>query len=247
MLRLITGLLVLAALAGGVLYFQSDVFRPKMDAAIDAWTKWTPENITKDPEGYLRFALSELEKIEGKLKAHQLKLKVDLDTTTERTKKEMLTVAASTNALVDLKKTYVASEKTYPVSYKGQSLAESQFQEKVVEVDRQLDAANENVNRLEQHVTHLQNEIGRTEREMKSLAEKRQFVQQQLDHVKLDLAVGLSDELTNKANEIKATAQALASGGSKAKQEAVNLVKSEERKLQGQSTRERFQQIMASN
>lgn len=247
MLRLITGLLILAILAGGILYFQSDVFRPKVDQAIDAWTKWTPENITKDPKGYLTFALTELEKIEEQLKAHRLGLTVELDRTTNRTKKEELTVAASMNVLEDLKDTYRVSKETYPVSFKGQSLAESQFQEKVVEVDRELEAARENVDRLGRHVAHLQDAIEQTEREMKRLTEKRLFVQQRLDHLKLDLAVGLSDELTSKADEIAATAKAIHSEGSKAKQEAVALIKGEERKLQGQSVKERFQQIMASN
>lgn len=246
MLRLIGALLLLAGLAGGALYFGSDVFRPRMNEAFDAWTKWTPDNIVKDPKGYLTFALTELEKIEGQLKAHRLGLQVEQDKMVNRLKAEQMSATARANVLDGLKDTFRVGAKTFPVSVEGKSLDEVAFQERVVEVDRELEAARENVTRLERHGKHLDEEIARTEREMKRLAEKRQFVQQKLDHLKLDLAVGISDELTSKADEIASTAKAIGAEGSKAKQEAVELIKAEERRLQGQSVKERFEQIMAS-
>ena len=49
-----------------------------------------------------------------------------------------------------------------------------------------------------------------------------------------------------KADEIAATAKALRADSSRARQDAVELVKAEERKLQGQSVKDRFEQIMGS-
>jgi hypothetical protein len=246
MLRLIGALIILATLAGGILYLQSDVFRTKANEQYNQWTKWTPENITSDPKGYLNFALTELEKIQKQLEAHKLDLNVRLDTAEQRRKTEDMRATASARALDRLKNIYLVDTRTFPVSVEGQNLSEAQFEERVVEVDRQMGVFKENSERLGQHIAHLQGELTRTEQEMKKLVDKRQFVQQRLDHLKLDLAVGSADELTSKADEIAAIAKHVTREGSKAQQEAVNLISAEEKKLQTQNVKERFEQIMGS-
>lgn len=246
MLRLIAALLILATLAGGVLYIQSDVFRTKADLMVDNWTKWTPENITRDPKGYLTFAVTELEKIQRTLDAHKIDLTVRADLTQQKLKGESLNLQASLQTLDRLKGVYRASAKTFPVSVEGQSLTEDGFQERVVEVDRLVEMYKENTERLTRHVAHLKSEISRCEQESKKLTEKRQYVQQRLDHVKLDLAIGTSDDLTSKADEIAATAKALRAEPTKPQREAAELVATEVKKMQSLSVKERFEQIMDS-
>jgi len=246
MLRLICALLLLATLAGGVLYFQSDVFRTKADEEWKQWTKWTPENITKDPKGYLTFAIAELEKINKQLEAHKLDLTVRADLAEQKAKSENLSLKASVRTLDRLKGVYQVNEKTFPVSVDGERVSETSFQERVVEVDRLVAMYTENVERLEKHIAHLKGEVTRTEQEMKKLVEKRQYVQQRLDHLKLDQAIGNSNELTGKADEILATAKAVTEVKKKSRQEAIELVKEEENKLQSLTVKERFEQIMGS-
>lgn len=246
MLRLTGALLILATLAGGILYFQSDFFRFKADQTVKDWTEWTPENITKDPKGYLQFAVGELDKIKGQLEAHKLHLNVELDKTVTHIKGQQLTTAASTNVLDELRTVYHNARKVYPVSFQGKNLDETAFQEKVVEVARAQEYALDNVTRLEKHQAHLEAELKRAEQELRNLADKRQFVQQRLQHLTLDLAVNNSDELTSKADEIAAIARAIRSEGSKAKQDASALIQAEKTKLQGQSLKEYFEKTMES-
>ena len=58
-----------------VAYFTSDVFSTKVDQAAKQWAKWTPENIQKDPAGYLAFAKTQLEKANDTLEAKHIALK----------------------------------------------------------------------------------------------------------------------------------------------------------------------------
>lgn len=246
MLRLVTALLILATLAGGVLYFQSDVFRTKANQVVDEWTKWTPENITRDPKGYLNFALEELNKIATDLKTHKRTLQERIDLAENRIKKEKLTVQASQRALDNLRSVYHGNQESFPVSYDSREYNATQFQDLVVETDRLLETALENTDRLELHITHLKGELARTELEMKRLVEKRQFVEQRLNHLKLDLAVSGANELTTRADEIAATAKALKPEPSKESEMALQLVKAEERKIEGEDNRTRFEKIMQS-
>jgi len=247
MLRLICGLLILATLAGGILYFQSDVFRTKADEEWKQWTKWTPENISKDPRGYLTFAIAELEKIQQKLKAHEIELRKNLDLRTNDLKVQNVLVANTTTAMEGLKLTYNVSARSFPISYNAKDYTEPRFQELVVEMDRKLETAQENVIRLEKAVAFLTGELDRAESERKKIAEKRQYVEQQKLRLETDLAVGLANDLTSKADEIVATVKAATKAEpGNVKQEADNLVKIEEQKRQTLSVKERFEQIMSS-
>jgi len=246
MLRVLAALLVLASLAGVVLYYGSDVFRTRADTVIDEWTKWTPQNITKDPKGYLTFALKKLDEIEGSLKAHRLDLSAKQSLT--EGKLEAVRANAKTQALVleRYKEAYKAADRTYPVSFKGESLSEGAFQERAVEADRLLDQAREKVTLQERLLDHYKTELDRTEAEMKKLTAKRQEVQMIQERLEVDLAVGRVNDLTSKADEIAATAKALTSEANKAQKAVLEEVKFEEKKLQTQSVKERFEQIMGS-
>jgi hypothetical protein len=247
MLRLICGLLILATLAGAVLYFQSDVFRTRTDQVVDSWTKWTPENISKDPRGYLTFAIVELEKIQDRLKAHEIALRRDLDLATNSLKVNKVVEADTTTALDGLKTTYKASARTFPISYNAKDYNETRFQELVVEMDRKLELAQENVASKERLVTFYTSELERAETERKKIEEKRQYVEQQKIRLETDLAIGLANDLTNKADEIAATVKAATKSDiNTVKHEADELVKSVEKKRQTQSVKERFEQIMGS-
>jgi len=247
MLRLLGALLLLAALAGGVLYFQSDVFRTRFNTTVDEWTKWTPENITKDPKGYLTFAITELDKIGERLKTHKRELLVKIDAAENRITKETLAQKASTTVLDSLKDAYRAGKQSFPVSYASRDYKENQFQDLVVETDRLLEMARENATSWESHLGFLKEQLERTEKEMKRLTEKRQFVEQRLQLVELNTAVNSANDLTSKADEIASVAKNLTPEANNiAAREAKLMVKAAEQKLEGQSVKDRFEQIMGS-
>jgi exonuclease VII large subunit len=71
------GIIIVGVVAAifAVAYFTSDVFSTKVDQAAKQWAKWTPENIQKDPAGYLAFAKTQLEKANDTLEARHIALK----------------------------------------------------------------------------------------------------------------------------------------------------------------------------
>lgn len=246
MLRLITGLLILATLAGGVLYLQSDVFRTKAGQVYDEWTKWTPENITRDPEGYLTFAGTELEKIKLRLRAHQLHLTTKLDVAGKEQQALQARMDDDTVALNQLRSLYQASERRYPVSVNAQNYNEKGFQELVVELDQRVELNTERVSGKEREVAFYTRELERVVGELRNLEEKRVYVELRKAQVKTDLAVGMANDLTSKADEIAATARAIKSEQTAVKLDADNLVSTVTKERQAKSVKERFEQIMGS-
>jgi hypothetical protein len=65
-------IIVAAVVVVGVMYFTSDVAKTRIDAAADQYAHWTPENIAKDPENYLRFCEAEATKVLQSLKASEI-------------------------------------------------------------------------------------------------------------------------------------------------------------------------------
>jgi len=66
-------LIILAAVIAG-LYFTSDVYRTRINAAANQYAHWTPENIAKDPENYLNFCEEEANKALLGLKASEISI-----------------------------------------------------------------------------------------------------------------------------------------------------------------------------
>src|SRR5438552_14869923 len=60
---------VAVVLVGGVVwYFVSDPFHTRVNAQLDQMTKWTPEQIAKDPVMYLNFCEEQTKKAIEQLK-----------------------------------------------------------------------------------------------------------------------------------------------------------------------------------
>lgn len=67
--------LVLIAGGAAAWYFLSDPFSDKVGQIKRQITDWTPENILKDPVGYLTWSKDKCDKTEKQLKARQIGIK----------------------------------------------------------------------------------------------------------------------------------------------------------------------------
>jgi hypothetical protein len=74
---LVFGIVAAAVVAFALFYFVSDPFGAKVDETVRQATKWTPENIQKDPTGYFTWATAELKKQQQKLKANIFAISVE--------------------------------------------------------------------------------------------------------------------------------------------------------------------------
>ena len=73
-MKLVSVIAVILALGAGY-YAVSDPFKAKVDKLVEDKTEWTSENIQKDPEGYVRWALQELGASRTKLEGRRLDMR----------------------------------------------------------------------------------------------------------------------------------------------------------------------------
>jgi chromosome segregation ATPase len=104
------------------LYFFSPLFKGGVERAWENFSQWTPENIAKNPIGYLDFAEKQAKETMTSLKASEISLaqrKAKLDGMKEDADKK---IAAGTAALGELKTTYSAAEEasSWPVEWRGE-------------------------------------------------------------------------------------------------------------------------------
>jgi hypothetical protein len=117
---IIVGLVVLAGLVTGGLYFFSDVFSTKMKTAYEGFAKWTPENIAKDPVNYLNFCEDQTKKAVEKLKASKIAIAQKKAKLESMQKDAETTITNGKKGLGDLKIAYNAANasNSFPVKWK---------------------------------------------------------------------------------------------------------------------------------
>jgi hypothetical protein len=138
--KLIVGILIVVVVVGGILYFGSDIFRTKVDRAVEGFTEWTPENIAKDPKGYLFFCRKQTEDAIGKLKASQIgisqnRAKIDAMKTEADHKAKV-----GQEALAELKVLYREAEKAgkWPANWRDQDRNKEWTKRQIVGLHRQV-------------------------------------------------------------------------------------------------------------
>ena len=143
--------------AAGVYYFASDPFRTKVDETVRQKTQWTPENIQKDPVGYLTWATGEMKKSEAGLEARDL----ELTAKSNAANRELESVTDKLNeyqALLDkLRAAYRAGTEanSWPQTVNGFALDELSLKRKVVETGKTIEQLTPYRQGLETHVSKI--------------------------------------------------------------------------------------------
>ncbi len=135
---IVVAVIFLLLIAGGIWYFVSKPFQTHVNQAMNQATQWTPENIKKDPEGYLTWAVAQVDVTRGKLQAAQLALtkqKIEISNKLE----EKSTQKSQCEALMtELKKAYTtATDKNqWPIKVGETSFdSEGELKRKIVEAN----------------------------------------------------------------------------------------------------------------
>ncbi len=138
---IIVGLIVLALVLGGIWFFVSKPFQTHVSQAYTQATQWTPENIKKDPVGYLTWALAEVGKTQDKLQASELSLKTKKNATARALGKHTAENSEYAKLLSELKDAYVKADadKKWPARVRGAELDEKDLKRKIVDCSRKID------------------------------------------------------------------------------------------------------------
>ena len=115
---LIIGVIALVVVIGLGAYFFSDVFRTKIDSNLDQMTKWTPENIAKDPVNYLNFCEKKIKEAAEQLNADRISIAQNKSKLTDMKDGAAAKVRTGEKILPELKAIYEKAEKdnAWPVT-----------------------------------------------------------------------------------------------------------------------------------
>ena len=175
-------------------------------------TEWTPENIRKDPSGYLTWAIAEVGKTEGKLKDAQLALETqrnDNQKKLDKTSDKKSACAALIKELAD--KFDVAQTKNeWPVTARGVTFDKPRdLKDKVVEVNRDLESANSLIESYTKALGSIDRQLGDINKKLTDVENLKTTLDTKLEEAKVQQTVEGIDGIHTDFDHIVSTSDAL--------------------------------------
>lgn len=137
---------IVAALAviGVAVYFISDPWRTAMKEKFDQFAKWTPENIAKDPKGYLSFCEDKTNEAIQKCKASKIAISGQQGKLEQMRQETEGKLKIGEKALEDLKEQYRTAEadKKWPLTWQGKELDQEQTKRQILRLAGEIDSKN---------------------------------------------------------------------------------------------------------
>jgi DNA repair exonuclease SbcCD ATPase subunit len=214
----------------GVFYFASDPFSSKVDEKVRQATKWTPENIQKDPAGYFTWAIAELKKGREKLKANTLSITIEKEKAVRAAATNSAHAAALKKTLDSAKAAYKAlpdagkdaggnTVKKFPLNWGGGTFATlPEFQRQVLQAENKRQNAEKLATQFQASARKLDTYIAQLAEKENETAMKLDTATAQLKMVKAGQVISGLGEIGKSINDLLVTtdvvaAQAGASGG----------------------------------
>jgi hypothetical protein len=204
----IVGLVVVAVIVLGVVYFTSDVFRTKANQAFKNFAEWTPENIAADPVGYLDFCEEQTNDAMAKLKASKIAIQQKHAKIAGMKEEAGKTVRSGTKMLAEAKAAYKAADGAgaWPVEWMGEDRSQEWMKRQIVTTHAEL-AGNEKL------LKNLDKGMKRLEAEKTRVLDTETKLQQQLAEIQTNREMvkvnQITDDLTTQLANIKGALQAI--------------------------------------
>jgi hypothetical protein len=208
---IVVAVIFLLLIAGGIWYFVSKPFQTHVNQAITQATDWTPENIKKDPEGYLTWAIKQVDGTRDKLQAAQLALTKQKIEVSNKLEEKSTQKSQCEALLTELKKAYTtATDKNqWPVTV-GQSKFddERELKRKIVEASHFLDNASQLVDTYSKAKGKVSDRLDDIDGQMTKVEELKTKLATDLETAKVKQTFegieGVHDDFTNILNTSKA-------------------------------------------
>ncbi len=184
---IIVGILALAVVGGTAWYFVSDPFQAKVDEATRQATKWTPENIAKDPDGYAQWALGQMDTHENTLKARQIELS-QISSRLERQIADAEESISTDSARMDaIRSSYkdAAADGTFPISVGTATIEQDDAERLMVDARRRIDSNQRIASRIQPTLNRVQDDLEKTADALGNVDTKRDEIRQQLAELRL--------------------------------------------------------------
>lgn len=209
-MKIIVGVVLVAVVVVGIMYFTSDVAKTRIDAAADQYAHWTPENIAKDPVNYLNFCESEANGALQSLKASEIAIaqnRANLETMQKDAENK---IAVGDKALGELKEAFKGAT-AWPITWQGAERDQDWAKRQIVSLYKQIEAQKGLKAKVEQGIKNL--DVQATK-----IQEGRAQAQEQLAEIKTSREMlkvqQLTEDLTARLTSIKTVLKATISTAS---------------------------------
>jgi predicted nucleic acid-binding Zn-ribbon protein len=209
----LVGLVVAAAVVVGVMYFTSDVYRTKIQSAADQYAHWTPENIAKDPENYLKFCEEQANKALLDLKASEISIAQNRGKLESMLQDSTSKITVGEKALTELKDLYTKTDSanSWPTEWQGQKRDKDWMKRQIVSLSKQVEGqksikskVQDAIKKLDLQVTRVQTARSQTQEQIAEVKTSREILKVQR----------ITNELTDRLINIKSVLQATISTAS---------------------------------
>ncbi len=240
-MKTLLGILLLAVIVFGGAYLVSDPFRTKVNAIFKSATTWTDENIAKNPQGYLQWALAEFDGLEDALRGRRVGLRAQLNSLQRKQEADARQAQIVHERLQDLKSAYrtAADANAFPVTLNGLRADEDEMRQLIIEADQRLELYARNARHYELALPRTKSDLQRVESALDALRDRRGEVSRQLQQVQVDAALSDIEGIDDRINALLDSTRSIAS-------EAGQTLRLDDVLLENPSEldRRRFEEIM---
>ena len=209
----VIAIIVLIVVALGIFYFVSDPFKAKVDKKIEQSTKWTNENIQKDPLGYLTWSMSEVRRVKAQMEANYIGLSRQQknayrlkDEATSKQQAAARIIAAGKEAF-----SKAEAAKSWPASANGKTYNTANEMKadllKLFKTEQNLSA---NIEKYSNLLVRLGTNIKRTQEKIDEAKEAEESLKNNIEFVKADQAIKSLDNLRDSVNSVLDVSEILA-------------------------------------
>ncbi len=138
--KVVAAVAAVVVIGVGVWYFTSEVFKTKVDAGFTQATKWTPENIAKDPVNYLNYVEAQTTQAQQQLKASRIAVaqnRGNLESMKGEASNKIKIGEKAVKDLLDNYKSAVAN-KAFPITWNGKTLEQEKAQQQALALNKEV-------------------------------------------------------------------------------------------------------------
>ncbi len=177
---------VSAVVLVGIAYFASGPFRSKVDRRIQQATQWTPENIQKDPEGYLFQAKQKVKDAQAKLEANLIDVAQHQGSVQNLLIERVAKRDAVSELLTEMRAAYIDSRDNdnWPAKVGDRFIAEPLLRKQIIEAHSRFETLKSQSVQLQSLIAQLNEREQQTRDQMSDLETTSKKIDSDLEIVK---------------------------------------------------------------
>jgi hypothetical protein len=183
--NMILGIIGAVVAIGIIAYIASDVFKTKVDSNLEQMTKWTPENIAKDPVNYLNFCEKQAKDAIQQLKADRISVAQSKGKLDDMRSKAQAKVDAGEKYLTNAKAAYKAADaaNAWPIDFDGAKHDKEYMKAAIVKINKEtetqklvLNKASEGVKKLDAQASKIEKAQADSETQLTDITANRELL-----------------------------------------------------------------------